>query len=129
MPGLILAGVWASTLSSALGSVLAAPRTLQAIAQDRVLPTWMAGKMGSQTEPRVAVLLSAGIAIGVIWLGDLNFVAPIISMFFLNTYGMVNLVASIEKLVGNPSYRPRFKIPLAGFYAGRDWLLWSDVPH
>ena len=111
VPGLILAGVWASTLSSALGSVLAAPRTLQAIAQDRVLPLWMAGRMGSQTEPRVAVLLSAGIAIVVIWLGDLNFVAPIISMFFLNTYGMVNLVASIENLVGNPSYRPRFKIP------------------
>ncbi len=111
VPGLILAGVWASTLSSALGSVLAAPRTLQAIAQDRVLPTWMAGKMGSQTEPRVAVLLSAAVAIGVIWLGDLNFVAPIISMFFLNTYGMVNLVAGIEKLVGNPSYRPRFQIP------------------
>lgn len=111
VPGLILAGVWASTLSSALGSVLAAPRTLQAIAQDRVLPTWMAGKMGSQTEPRVAVLLSAAIAIVVIWLGDLDFVAPIISMFFLNTYGMVNLVASIENLVGNPSYRPKFKIP------------------
>lgn len=111
VPTLILAGVWASTLSSALGSVLAAPRTLQAIAEDRVLPTWMAGKMGSQTEPRVAVLLSAAVAISVIWLGDLNFVAPIISMFFLNTYGMVNLVASIEKLVGNPSYRPRFQIP------------------
>ena len=110
-PPLILVGVWASTLSSALGSVLAAPRTLQAIAQDRVLPRWMAGRMGSQTEPRVAVLLSAIFAVIVIWLGDLNFVAPIISMFFLNTYGMVNLVASIEKLVGNPSYRPRFKIP------------------
>lgn len=111
VPGLILAGVWASTLSSALGSVLAAPRTLQAIAQDRVLPLWMAGKMGSNTEPRVAVLLSASIAVVVIWLGDLDFVAPIISMFFLNTYGMVNLVASIENVVGNPSYRPQFKIP------------------
>ncbi|HSH03250.1 MAG TPA: amino acid permease [Anaerolineae bacterium] len=110
-PTLILAGVWASTLSSALGSVLAAPRTLQAIAQDRVLPQWIAGKMGSATEPRVAVLISGVIAVSIIWLGDLNFVAPIISMFFLNTYGMVNLVASIETLVDNPSYRPRFKIP------------------
>ncbi len=58
----------------------------------------------------MAVLLTAGIAIGVVWLGDLNFVAPVISMFFLNTYGMTNLVAGIEKLVGNPSYRPRFNI-------------------
>lgn len=110
-PILILAGVWASTLSSALGSVLAAPRTLQAIARDRVVPSWMASQLGSRTEPRMAVLLTAGVATAIIWMGDLNFVAPIISMFFLNTYGMVNLVASIEKLVGNPSFRPRFKIP------------------
>lgn len=110
-PVLILTGVWASTLSSALGSVLAAPRTLQAIARDSVVPGWLAAQLGSQTEPRAAVLLTGIIAIGVIWMGDLNFVAPIISMFFLNTYGMINLVAGIEKLVGNPSFRPRFKIP------------------
>ncbi|MEM7113376.1 MAG: amino acid permease [Chloroflexota bacterium] len=109
-PVLILAGVWASTLSSALGSILAAPRTLQAIALDRVVPRFFANKMGSPTEPRTAVITSTIIALVVIWLGDLNFVAPIISMFFLNTYGMVNLIASIEKLLGNPSFRPRFKI-------------------
>jgi len=111
VPQVILAGVWASTLSSALGSVLAAPRTLQAIAEDSVAPRWMRNKMGSPTEPRAAVLITSGIAIAVIWMGNLNFVAPVITMFFLNTYGMVNLAASIEKVVGNPSYRPRFDVP------------------
>jgi hypothetical protein len=110
-PLLILAGVAASTLSSALGSVLAAPRTLQAVSNDRVVPRWMAGQMGSPTEPRAAVLLTGLIAVGVIWAGDLDVVAPVITMFFLNTYGMVNLVAAIEKLVGNPSFRPRFAVP------------------
>ncbi len=110
-PPLIFAGVAASTLSSALGSVLAAPRTLQAIARDRVMPRWIASQMGSPTEPRMAVLISGVIAVGIIWMGDLNFVAPVITMFFLNTYGMINLVAGIEKMVGNPSFRPRFKIP------------------
>ena len=109
-PFLILLGVWASTLSSALGSILAAPRTLQAIALDNVVPEFFAQQMGSPTEPRVAVILSTIIAVAVIWVGDLNVVAPIIAMFFLNTYGMVNLVAGLEKLVGNPSFRPRFKI-------------------
>ncbi|MEM8860028.1 MAG: amino acid permease [Chloroflexota bacterium] len=109
-PFLILLGVWASTLSSALGSILAAPRTLQAIALDRVVPKSLAGQMGSPTEPRVAVIISTIIAVAVIWMGDLNIVAPIIAMFFLNTYGMVNLVAGLEKLVGNPSFRPRFNI-------------------
>ena len=113
IPILILAGVAASTLSSALGSVLAAPRTLQAISRDRVTPHWMARQLGSRTEPRMAVLLTGVVAVGVIWLGDLDFVAPIITMFFLNTYGMVNLVAAIERLVGNPSFRPRLQVPLA----------------
>lgn len=111
VPVLILAGVAASTLSSALGSVLAAPRTLQAVAGDRVVPKWMAGQMGSPTEPRAAVLLTGAVAVVVIWAGDLDVVAPIITMFFLNTYGMVNLVAAIEKAVGNPSFRPRFAVP------------------
>lgn len=111
IPALILAGVWASTLSSALGSVLAAPRTLQAIANDRVVPGWIASNLGSKTEPRMAVLITGFIALVVIWAGDLNAVAPIIAMFFLNTYGMVNLAAGIEKLVSNPSFRPRFNIP------------------
>lgn len=110
-PQAILAGVWASTLSSALGSVLAAPRTLQAIARDNVVPDWMASQFGSKTEPRAAVLITGAIAIVIIWMGNLDFVAPVISMFFLNTYGMVNLAAAVEKLVDNPSYRPRFKIP------------------
>jgi len=111
LPSAILAGVWASTLSSALGSVLAAPRTLQAIANDDVVPRWIASNLGSKTEPRMAVLITGAIAFAVIWAGDLNAVAPIISMFFLNTYGMVNLTSAIEKVVDNPSYRPRFKIP------------------
>jgi amino acid transporter len=111
IPILILAGVWASTLSSALGSVLAAPRTLQAIARDRIVPEWISWQLGSKTEPRMAVIITGGIAVAIIWAGDLDFVAPIITMFFLNTYGMVNLVASMERLVQNPSFRPRFRIP------------------
>jgi hypothetical protein len=32
-------------------------------------------------------------------------------MFFLTTYGTVNLVAGLEQLSGDPSYRPTFRIP------------------
>ncbi|MCB0013113.1 MAG: hypothetical protein KDE34_14480, partial [Anaerolineales bacterium] len=110
-PALIGIGVAAATFSSALGSVLAAPRTVEAIANDGVLPRWVAARLGSPTEPRMGVLITGLIALVVIWSGDLNFVATIISMFFLNTYGMINLAAGIERLVGNPSYRPSFRIP------------------
>ena len=109
-PPLILIGVWAATLSSALGSIVAAPRTLQAMALDGIVPRVLSARLGSRTEPRVGVLVTAAVAFAIIWAGDLNVVAPIITMFFLNTYGMTNLVAGIEKLVGNPSFRPRAKI-------------------
>lgn len=112
-PLLIFAGVWAASLSSALGSVLAAPRTLQALAMDRVLPHGLSAQLGSRTEPRVAVLITAVIGFVVIWLGDLNLVAPVISMFFLNTYGMTNVAHAVEELVGNPSYRPQVRISWA----------------
>ena len=110
-PALILAGVFAATLSSALGSILAAPRTMQALAADHVLPRWCGKQLGSPTEPRMAVILTSLIAVAVIWAGDLDFVAPIITMFFLNTYGMTNLVAGLERLIGNPSFRPQFRLP------------------
>ncbi len=110
-PLLIIAGVWASTLSSALGSVLAAPRTLQAISMDKVIPKIFRAQLKSPTEPRLAVLVTTGIALMVIWMGNLDFVAPIITMFFLNTYGMINLTAGLERLVGNPSFRPQFNVP------------------
>lgn len=117
-PDLILVGVWASTLSSALGSVLAAPRTLQAIANDKAVPAFLAAKLGSATEPRLAVIVTTAIAVFVITLGDLDIVAPVISMFFLNTYGMINLASGLEKLVGNPSFRPRFRVPWAVSFLG-----------
>jgi amino acid transporter len=110
-PVLILLGIFASTLSSALGSILAAPRTLEALARDRAAPRFLEKRLGSSTEPRVAVIVSTGIALAVISMGDLDFVAPIITMFFLNTYGILNLTAGLESLVGNPSFRPRIKVP------------------
>ncbi|MCA8916335.1 MAG: amino acid permease [Planctomycetes bacterium] len=107
---LVLVGVWAATLSSALGSVLAAPRTLQALATDRVVPHFLSSLLGHKTEPRAAVLVTTAIAVGIVWAGSLNFVATIITMFFLSTYGTMNLAAGIEKLIGNPSYRPTFQL-------------------
>jgi amino acid transporter len=131
-PFLILLGVWLSTLSSALGSVVAAPRTLQAASHDRVLPRILGSQLGSATEPRLAVLVTTVIAVSVIWAGDLNFVASIITMFFLNTYGMINLTAGIESFVGNPSFRPRFTVPwvvsLLGAFGSYAAMFLINVP-
>ena len=108
-PIFIIGGVWAATLSSALGSMISAPRTMQALARDSVLPKFLGKGSGKSDEPRVATLLSFVVAFIFIIMVNLDFVAPVITMFFLNTYGAINMVAALEKLVSNPSFRPTFK--------------------
>jgi amino acid transporter len=108
---LVVLGVFAATLSSALGSFLGAPRILQAMGQDRLMGVMVFfGKGAGETnEPRRATALTFLVAISVIWAGDLNAVAEVISMFFLIAYGMINLSAFVESKGGNPSFRPKFR--------------------
>ncbi len=109
---LIVAGVFAATLSSALGSFLGAPRIMQAMGKDRLLkPLEYFGQgHGPADEPRRATVLSLIIAVAIVWMGGLNAVAQVISMFFLIAYGMINFSAFVEGYGGNPSFRPRFKL-------------------
>ncbi|MGH7636555.1 MAG: Na-K-Cl cotransporter [Gemmatimonadaceae bacterium] len=115
----VLAGIWAASLSSAVGCLLGAPRTLQALANDRVVPGFLGRGYGKFNDPRFATLLSFGLGGVGILLGDLNAIAPILSMFFLTSYGVLNLSAGLEELVSNPAWRPQFRVPawvpLTGF--------------
>ncbi|MEO6055299.1 MAG: amino acid permease [Gemmatimonadales bacterium] len=108
---LIDAGVVAATLSSALASFLGAPRILQSLARDEVFPTLQrfAQGNGAADNPRRAVLLTGGIAIAVIVMGDLNRVAAVVSMFFLISYGLLNYATYFEARIKSPSFRPTFR--------------------
>jgi amino acid transporter len=108
--GLILIGVWAASLSSAMGSLLGAPRTLQALARDGVIPRFLGRGYGENGDPRLATLVSFGVALAAILLGDLNLIAPVLTMFFLTSYGLINLSAGLEGLIGSPSWRPAFRL-------------------
>jgi amino acid transporter len=110
-PSLIVAGVFAATLSSALGSLLGAPRILQAFARDGVFKhlRFFAKGSGAAQEPRRAIVLTALVSQAAISLGDLNAIAPIITMFFIVTYGTLNLACFYEGYSRNPSFRPRFR--------------------
>ena len=118
---LILPGLWGAIFSSAVGSVLGAPRTLQALAVDRLVPRFLARTRGKGGEPAAGLIVTLVIALVAVMLGDLNAVAPVVSMFFLTVYGMVNLVAALETLSGDTSWRPKLRVPwpvcLAGAFA------------
>ncbi|MGB7327854.1 MAG: amino acid permease, partial [Rubripirellula sp.] len=110
-PVLITAGVFAATLSSALGSMMGAPRILQAFARDEIFASlkFFGAGSGLSNEPRRATVLTFAIAQVCIVFGDLNAIAPIITMFFMITYGLLNLATFYESVTKNPSYRPTFR--------------------
>jgi amino acid transporter len=107
-------GLAASTLSSALGSIMVAPRTLQALASDRSFPSvwinrWLSKSRESDGEPYNATLITCLIALIFVALGNINAVASIISMFFMVTYGSLCLISFLNHFGSSPSYRPSFK--------------------
>lgn len=108
---LITLGIFGATLSSAVGCMMGAPRILQALARDRLFaPLQIFAKGSSSTdEPRNAILMTFVLSQAGIMLGDLNVIAPIITMAFLITYGTLNMATFYESVTGNPSYRPKFR--------------------
>jgi amino acid transporter len=129
-------GLAACTSSSALGSMMVAPRTLQAIASDKTFPFrrlnyFLSRGKGSSAEPFNASLISFAIALVFVLLGDVNTVAEIISMFFLITYGVLCLSSFLNHFGSPPSYRPRFRskwyFSLAGFILSV-WVMFMINP-
>jgi len=121
---LVSAGVIAAALSSAMASFLGAPRVLQALAADRIFPALLPFAKGEPltNNPRRGVVLTGIIAFITIALGDLNVIAPVVSMFFLVTYGLLNYATYIEARSKSTSFRPRIRFyhqyaSLAGFIA------------
>lgn len=110
---LVLPGLWGAIFSSAVGSILGAPRTLQALARDHLAPRSLAAVAEEGGEPVLGLAVTLAIALAAATLGDLNTVASVVTLFFLTVYGMLNLVAALEGLSGDPSWRPTLRVPWA----------------
>jgi hypothetical protein len=101
-----------STYSSALTTFIAAPRLLQAMAEKNLFPgSNSVAKSNERGIPRAAIIISALLVTAALLLGDLNAVAPFISMFFLLTYAIINVVVFIEQSIGLVSFRPTLSVP------------------
>uniref|UniRef100_A0A3Q3DZM4 Solute carrier family 12 member 3 n=1 Tax=Hippocampus comes TaxID=109280 RepID=A0A3Q3DZM4_HIPCM len=83
---LITAGIFSATLSSALASLVSAPKVFQV------------GKT-RQNPPAVSVFIMT----------ELNIIAPIISNFFLASYALINFSVFHASLANSPGWRPSFK--------------------
>jgi len=115
---MVAAGVLCATLSSALGSLMGAPRILQALGADGILkPVKPFSRLSKSGEPRRALVVTVLISVVVLVYGamganegsGLNMIAAVVSELFLIAYGITNLAAFVESFGNNPSFRPRFR--------------------
>lgn len=119
---LILLGIMGATLSSALGSIVGAPRILQALSNDKIIPFYKYfSKLSKNGNPRNAVVLTGIIVFISFFVGDLDSIASLLTMFFLISYGIINLTVFVEKGIKIPSFRPLFSIPLIVPFVGMIW--------
>ncbi|XP_054881178.1 solute carrier family 12 member 6-like isoform X2 [Poeciliopsis prolifica] len=108
-PWVIVIGSFFSTCGAGLQSLTGAPRLLQAIAKDNIIPFLRVfGHGKANGEPTWALLLTALIAELGILIASLDLVAPILTMFFLMCYLFVNLACALQTLLRTPNWRPRF---------------------
>ncbi len=103
-----------ATSSSALATLVGAPRILQALAKDGALPSAsFLSKQSEDGEPRNALFLTGMIVFTALLMRDLNAIAPVITIFFLTTYAAVNGVVVIEQGLGLVNFRPRMRLPIS----------------
>ncbi|MFT5686408.1 MAG: solute carrier family 12 sodium/potassium/chloride transporter 2 [Myxococcota bacterium] len=108
----VVAGLLGATFSSALASLVGAPRILMAMCQDDLVPRGaFLARTTDSGQPRNAMILTGVIVLGALMLRDLNLVAPLISMFFLISYAVINVVVLVEKSLGLSSFRPTLQVP------------------
>uniref|UniRef100_A0A4W5NWH3 Solute carrier family 12 member 2 n=1 Tax=Hucho hucho TaxID=62062 RepID=A0A4W5NWH3_9TELE len=108
---IITAGIFSATLSSALASLVSAPKVFQALCKDNIYPglEMFAKGYGKNNEPLRGYILTFCIALAFILIAQLNVIAPIISNFFLASYALINFSVFHASLANSPGWRPSFK--------------------
>uniref|UniRef100_A0A3Q1HFX9 Solute carrier family 12 member 10, tandem duplicate 1 n=1 Tax=Acanthochromis polyacanthus TaxID=80966 RepID=A0A3Q1HFX9_9TELE len=101
---LITAGVFAASLSSALGFLVSAPKVFQCLCRDKIYPYigFFAKGYGKNDEPLRAYLLCYIIAVAFILIAELNTIAALISNFFLCSYSLINFSCFHASITNSP---------------------------
>ena len=110
--GIVLIGIYAATLSSAIASLVGAPRILQAVANDKLFPFKFLlyfAKSDKDGNPIRGYFLSFAVAFCCNLIGELNAIAPLISQFFMLTYLLINAACFTLEISKSPGWRPSFK--------------------
>eukprot|EP00070_Physeter_catodon_P034224 XP_028341118.1 solute carrier family 12 member 9 isoform X2 [Physeter catodon] len=111
-PPLVLTGIYATSLSASMSSLIGASRILHALAQDNLFGAILApAKVVSQGgNPWGAVLYSWGLVQLVLLAGTLNTLAAVVTVFYLVAYAAVDLSCLSLEWASAPNFRPTFNL-------------------
>jgi len=109
-PKVIEVGSFLSTFGAGLQSLTGAPRLLQSIAKDETIPFLKPmAVLSKSNEPTRALFVTLSICQLAVLIGNVDAVAPLLSMFFLMCYCFVNVACALLTLLKTPNWRPSFK--------------------
>ncbi|ELK29548.1 PREDICTED: solute carrier family 12 member 9 [Myotis davidii] len=111
-PPLVLIGIYATSISASMSSLIGASRILHALAQDDLFGMILApAKVVSQGgNPWGAVLYSWGLVQLVLLVGKLNTLAAVVTVFYLVAYAAVDLSCLSLEWASAPNFRPTFSL-------------------
>ncbi|CAK6441734.1 unnamed protein product [Pipistrellus nathusii] len=121
---LFLLGLYISSLASCMGGLYGAPRILQCIAQEKVIPALAClgqGK-GPNKTPIAAICLTSLVTMAFVLVGQVNVLAPIVTINFMLTYIAVDY--SYFSLSMVPCSHPQ--VPEPGHREGAEAHLCSE---
>ncbi len=107
---LIMVGIFVATLSSALGSLLGAPRMLQCLADDGILFSFLGKTYGPMQEPRISLALTSVLTAIIMIYTTIDNIIPMLTIICLINYLLLNFVSALGTLMNAPSWRPQFKV-------------------
>ncbi|KAJ4936840.1 hypothetical protein JOQ06_001426 [Pogonophryne albipinna] len=110
-PPLVTIGIYSSTISAAMSNLIGASRILYALSKDNLFGGFLAlvRKTSLSGNPWFSVLVSWLFVQVVLFAGQLNTIASIVTIFFLLVYAAVNLACLALELASAPNFRPSFR--------------------
>ncbi|KFQ07038.1 Solute carrier family 12 member 8, partial [Leptosomus discolor] len=105
---LFLLGLYISSLASCMGGLYGAPRILQCIAQENVIPmlAFLGRGKGPNKTPVAAICLTSLITMAFVFIGQVNVLAPIVTINFMLTYIAVDYSYFSVSLSYNVQQKP-----------------------
>uniref|UniRef100_A0A663E264 Solute carrier family 12 member 8 n=1 Tax=Aquila chrysaetos chrysaetos TaxID=223781 RepID=A0A663E264_AQUCH len=105
---LFLLGLYISSLASCMGGLYGAPRILQCIAQENVIPMlgFLGRGKGPNKTPVAAICLTSVITMAFVFIGQVNVLAPIVTINFMLTYIAVDYSYFSVSLSYNVQQKP-----------------------